>query len=211
MVKIEVLSHYLFDEKMKDMNLNDDNVEYTNIAFISIIGTTECLKYYLEEENTKHYFGNHRNVLNLEFDDISEDVLYNGHHFKTMRMEQAEMAINFIEENIENGVESFIIHCRAGMSRSRAFGEFIYRYCKENGIDVDYSDRNDYTTMLNAGALTRLNHAYWKKHNMNEYEDGKKDYPEELVNPPIREINRERKREAWRINEGRRPYERSKD
>jgi hypothetical protein len=189
-LRITVLSHYRFDEKMKELGLNDKNVEDTNKAFISIIGTPECLTYYLDEGKTKHFFKDHPNVLNLDFDDIEDDVLYNGHLFKTMRMEQAEKAIQFIEDNINKGVESFDIHCRAGMSRSRAFGEFIYRYCKEHDIEVEYKDRDDYTTVLNAGVLRRLNHAYWKKNKLRFYEDGKTEYPRDLVEPTVREINR---------------------
>ena len=188
-MKLRVLSHYLFDEDMKQMGLNDTNVEDSNKAFISIIGTPECLKYYLDEGDTKHYFADHPNVLNLDFDDIDSDVMFNGHLFKTMTMEQAEKSIQFIEDNINKGVESFDIHCRAGMSRSRAFGEFIYRYCQEHGIDVEYEDRNDYTTVLNQGVLRRLNHAYWKKHNMNEYKNGNTEYPKDLVEPKIRVVN----------------------
>jgi protein-tyrosine phosphatase len=190
-LKIEVLSHYLFDEKMKEMGLNDNNVEDTNMAFISIIGTEECLKYYLDEGNTKHYFKDHPNVLNLEFDDIGTDVMYNGHHFKTMRMEQAEKTVDFIETMIEKGVDVIKGHCRAGFSRSRAIFEFIYCYCIENGIEVEYSDRNDYTTFVNQGVLRRLRHAYWKKHNMNEYEDKNAEYPDDLLNVPIEVINTE--------------------
>lgn len=189
-LRITVLSHYRFDEKMKELGLNDKHVEDTNKAFISIIGTPECLTYYLDEGKTKHFFKDHPNVLNLDFDDIEDDVLYNGHLFKTMRMEQAEKAIQFIEDNINKGVESFDIHCRAGMSRSRAFGEFIYRYCKEHDIEVEYEDRDDYTTVLNAGVLRRLNHAYWKKNKLRFYEDGKTEYPRDLVEPTVREINR---------------------
>jgi hypothetical protein len=80
------------------------------------------------------------------------------------------------------------------MSRSRAFGEFIYRYCKEHNIEVEYKDRDDYTTMYNYGVMIRLNHAYWKKHRMNMYEDGGSDYPQELVNPPVRVIERKNNR-----------------
>ena len=190
MLKIKVLSHYLFDIDMKNMSLNDENVENTNRAFISIINTPECLMYYLDEEKTKHYFKDHPNVLNLDFDDIEEDVMYNGHHFKTMSMEQAEKTVDFIETMIEKGVDVIEDHCRAGMSRSRAVAEFIYRYCLENDIEVEYSDRNDYTTMLNSGVLRRLNHAYWKKHNLRQYEDGNTEYPRDLVDIQIREINR---------------------
>lgn len=191
-LKIEVFSHYLFEEKCKEDNLNDQNVENEKEkCFIDIIGTPECLKYWLDEEKTKHYFNNHPNVLNLEFDDISEDVMYNGHHFKAMRMEQAEKTVDFIESNIENGITYIRICCRAGYSRSRAVAEFLYRYCKEHDIDVVYEDRNEFTTFINQGILRRLNHAYWKKHNLEEYADGNKEYPDEFINVPIREINRE--------------------
>ena len=168
-MRIEVLSHFLFDEKMKELGLNDDNVEGKNMAFISIIGTPECLKYYLDEEKTTHYFKDRENVLNLDFDDIGEDVEYNGHLFKAMTMKQAEDAVEFIEKVVNDNIDEMYIHCRAGYSRSRAFGEWVYRYCKEHNIDVEYEDRNDYTTMLNQGVLRRLNHAYWKKHHINGY------------------------------------------
>lgn len=199
-MKLVVLSHYRFDEEMRKMGLNDDNVESQNMAFISIIGTPECLNYYLDEGDTKHYFKDHKNVLNLEFDDIGDDVMYNGHLFKTITMEQAEKTVDFIERMIENGVNSIEGHCRAGMSRSRAIFEFIYRFCMEHSIPIDYPDRNDYTTMYNHGVLSRLNHAYWKKHRLMQYEDENADYPDELVNTPVRTINRQRTREAWRLN-----------
>lgn len=187
-MKLKVLSHYLFDEDMKEMNLNDNNVEDVNMAFISIIGTEECLKYYLDESNTRHYFKDHPNVLNLDFDDISTDVNYDGHIFRTMSMEQAEKTVDFIEKIIRGGVECIEGHCRAGMSRSRAIFEFIYRLCNDKGIEVEYEDRNDYTTILNQGVLRRLNHAYWKKHKMNCYANGE-DYDEELIHPEIRKIH----------------------
>ena len=188
MVKIIVLSHYLFDEEMRKMHLEDKNVEQTKMAFISIIGTQECIKYWLQE-NDKHYFKDHPNVLNLDFDDIEDDVLYNGHKFQTMNMEQAEEAVNFIETMLDK-VDTFFIHCKAGMSRSRAFGEFIYRICIERDIEIVYEDRDDYTTVLNHGVLRRLNHAFWKKHKINGYEEEGSKYPNDLTNPPLRVINR---------------------
>jgi hypothetical protein len=201
-MKIEVCSHYAFDNAMKHtLHLNDDNVEDSGMAFISIIGTPECLTYYLDEGDTKHYFKDHENVLNLDFDDIGTDVIFNGNHFKTMNFEQAEKAVDFIEKMLDKGVTLFMIHCRAGMSRSRAFGEFIYRLCMEKGIDVDYADRNDYTTMLNGGVLNKLTHAYWKKHNLSMYGDGQTDYPQELVNPEPVVIDRENWKHAWELNE----------
>ena len=189
-MKIEVLSQYNFDERIKQQGIDDSNVENDGkTAYISIIGTPECLTYYLDEGNTKHYLKDHPNVLNLEFDDIGDDVMYNGHHFKTLTMEQAEKTVDFVDKMIEDDVCYILIHCRAGMSRSRAFAEFISRYCEDNGIDVNYSDRCDYTTMLNYGVLNRLMHAYWKKHKMRQYEDDNAEYPEEFINPKVITIN----------------------
>lgn len=188
-IKIIVLSHYLFDEKMRDLHLNDDNVENENSAFISIIGTEECLKYWVRE-NDEHYFKNHPNVLNLEFDDIGEDVIYNGHYFKTMHIDQGEKSFEFIENMISSGKNTFYIHCKAGYSRSRAFGEFIYRYCMENDIEVDYEDRNDFTTMYNVWVFNVLNHVYCKKYMLKWYSEDNTDYIEEIKTPSIREINR---------------------
>lgn len=194
-MKITVLSQYLFDTDMKMMGLNDNNVEDTNMAFVSIVNTEECLKYYVERV-IKHFFKSHPNVLNLDFDDSPCDIMYNGHHFKTMNIEQAEKTVDFIEEMIKKGVDEIIIHCLAGYSRSRAIGEFIYRYCKENEIEVKYSDREDYVNAYNPHVLRILNHAYWKKHKLNEYAEEDKDYPDDLINIPIKEINRERKKKT---------------
>lgn len=187
-MKIEVLSHYLFEEKCKKDGLNDENIEdKKDKAFIDIIGTEECRKYYLMEEMS-HYFKIHSNVLNLEFDDLSEDVEYDNHVFKAMTMQQAEKTVDFIEKMINDGVMYFRICCRAGYSRSRAIGEFIYRYCTEHHIEVEYADRNDYSTFLNQGVLRRLNNAYWKKHKENGYDEEGKGYPEDLLDHTPRHI-----------------------
>jgi hypothetical protein len=187
-LKIEVLPHYLFEEKCKEDGLNDENVEdKKDKAFIDIIGTEECRKYYLMEE-MQHYFNNFSNVLNLEFDDLSQDVEYDGHIFKAMTMEQAEKTVDFIEKMINDGVIYFRICCRAGYSRSRALAEFIYRYCVEHHIEVEYTDRNDYSMFLNQGILRRLNNAYWKKHKENGYDEEGKEYPEDLLDHTPRHI-----------------------
>ena len=199
---IEVLSQFHFDERLREQGIDDTNVEDTTMAFISIIGTPECLTYYLDEGKTKHYFKDHDNVLNLDFDDISTDVIYNGHRFKTMTMEQAEKAVDFIDKILDEGLTTYImVHCRAGMSRSRAFGEFIYRRCLEKGDTPNYPDRNDYTTMLNQGVLRRLEHVYKKKHRLDMYEQEGINYPEDLINSEPTVINRGGERYAWELNE----------
>lgn len=188
-MRIEVFSHYMFDEHMKQMGLNDTNVDDSNMAFISIIGTKEFINHYLHEKETKHYFNDsHKNVLNLDFDDISTHVNYYGHLLKTMTMEQAEQTVEFIENMIEKNVEVFKIHCRAAFSRSRAVAEFIFRYCQEHNIDVEYDDRDEYITLYNQEVLRKLRHAYWKKHKLNCYANGE-DYDNDLIDIPIFTIN----------------------
>ena len=126
---IEVLPQKAFDRICAEFNVDDSNVEteFDNNAFISIIGTPECLKYYLDEEKTKHWFdSNHSNVINLDFDDISSDEIeYKGHIFKGISDKQAEELFDFIEKNIG---KNFFIHCRAGRSRSMAVGAFIKNF-----------------------------------------------------------------------------------
>lgn len=158
---IEVMSHKDFDYDMKMSGLNDDNVENVkDIVFISIIGTEDCNKYYLNEPDTKHWFSkNHTNVLNLEFDDISEDREYKGHLFKALSIDQAKQIVEFINRNINDGAITFKIHCRAGISRSRAVGEFIAQLIELDG-EVDYHGREQYINHLNVDVLTKLKRIY---------------------------------------------------
>jgi len=162
MKTIKVLSQNLFDIYCANIGLNDSNIEdYKDYVYISIIGTPECLKYYLDEGNTCHYFSSdHENVINLEFDDISEDEMeYNGHIFRGLSMEQAEKLFKFIEKNID---KNFIIHCRAGHSRSQAVGSFIKDF---------YPDFESYTILpyCNKDVYRKLSRCYYKKYNP-EYE-----------------------------------------
>ena len=127
---IKVLPQGVFDQEMEDRMLDDTNVEcVTDEAFISIIGTEECLVHYLDEPYTEHWFKvDHPNVLNLEFDDVDHDIEYKGHVFKGISEEQAERTVAFIEANLG---KNFTIHCRAGKSRSQAVGKFIFSQYKE--------------------------------------------------------------------------------
>jgi len=191
-ITIEVLSHKLFEERCLADGLNDNNVDACDTAFIDIIGTDECLKYYLNEGDTKHYFSQgHDNVMNLEFDDLTTNVLYDGHIFKAMTIFQAEVLLDFIERNMNNcNITKFRICCRAGISRSRAVGEFIYRYCVDNGILVNYNEREQYVTLYNVYILSLLNNVYWKKYSINGYSVGM-DYPEYIRNIPLVKVEKE--------------------
>lgn len=116
-------SHQDFDLYCEANGWNDDNVEeLTDKAFISIISSEECQKYYLEEDEVHWFKREHPNVINLEFDDITEDIVKDGHKFSAMTEEQAKKIFDFIENNLG---KNFSIHCRAGISRSGAVCSFI--------------------------------------------------------------------------------------
>lgn len=131
---IIILPQSSFDELCENNHWDDNNVESLHdTAFVSIIGTKDCLRFYLEEDETKHFFSDgHPNVINLDFDDISSETInYEGHTFYSINKEQAHELFEFIERNIEEGKTRFICHCRAGYSRSQAVGTFIYDFYRD--------------------------------------------------------------------------------
>lgn len=157
---IHVLSQDAFDDKMVELGLDDSNVEnYPNSLFVSIIGTKGSLDEYLHEEDTKHYFqANHTNVINLDFDDVDEDTEYNGVNFKAMSTSQSDKLAKFLDDNIshDNDMEIYI-HCRAGISRSRAVAEYIARHYQ---VSYDEDERKSFYSHLNHGVLRKLERSY---------------------------------------------------
>lgn len=164
---VNVKSQCDFDLECEAAGINDSNVEnIKDTAFISIIGTPEILESYLNEPNTEHWFKEeHSNVLNLEFDDVSKDRTFeyeNGYgekitiHAFAMSKEQAKKCVDFIENNLG---KNFKIHCRAGVSRSAAVGEFItqmyeqYQHIKLMGTP-------------NSGVLADLKNEFYRRNNM---------------------------------------------
>lgn len=115
MAKILVYSIGSFNYLMDMNNIDDNNVESLDMsAFISICGNEE-----------QHYFNrDHANVLNLDFEDVSNDVYDDNGKLlaRVMSDEQAEKAVRFIKQNVG---KDFYIHCSAGISRSQAFFRFI--------------------------------------------------------------------------------------
>ena len=96
-----------------------------DIAFISIECTDDCAKYHLEEDN-KHYLKPANNVLNIDFDDCDKDEDIDGEHVaRAITDEQGEEILNFVLANLG---KHFIIHCRAGASRSQAVRKAML-YC----------------------------------------------------------------------------------
>ena len=115
-------SHAEFDEECEKCGYNDSNVP-EDIAFISITGTQDCQKYYLEEEEHHWFKQSKENILNISFDDIRNDqIKWKGHIFYGLSQEQAREIVDFVEKNIN---KDFWIHCRAGLSRSQGVVRFI--------------------------------------------------------------------------------------
>lgn len=152
---IDVLSQRDFDDKMKEMGLDDSNVEQMNdSAFISIIGTKECLDNYLHEGATEHFFkSDHDNVINLDFDDVDSDCEHEGVHFSGISKEQAMRLVIFIDRASTLNCKDVYVHCRAGISRSRAVAEYIARHYS---MHYDGQERKLSYNHLNHGVLRRL-------------------------------------------------------
>ena len=85
-------------------------------AYISICGTIDSgEKHKLDPD----FF----NVLNLDFDDIGEEEIPWGNYvLKGISDSDAEAVVKFIEKNKD---KNFMIHCRAGQSRSQAIIRYV--------------------------------------------------------------------------------------
>lgn len=109
MKKAFVFSRNGFNKFMKDNNINNENIP-KDWAVVSI-----------GEPFTKncHYFKDADNVLNIDFWDVTD---YYQDGYEGINDDQARVAYNFIKQNIG---KDFYIHCKAGVSRSQAFGRFL--------------------------------------------------------------------------------------
>ncbi len=165
---IHVFSQNDFEKKLRDLGLNNSNVNESDCAFIQIIGTPECRQYYLNDDR-RHYFVNcdSPNVLNLEFDDIDGDsITWKGHIFKGINEEQAKQCVEFIEKN--KG-KNFFISCRAGKSRSQGVCRYILdMYGNEYGYDETKSCRKDNPCLTpNIRVVTMLKREFYKLNGYN--------------------------------------------
>ncbi len=162
-IRILVFSHQQFDNVCEAHGWDDSNVEsLEDMAFISIIGTDECRKFYMNDERDHWFRENHNNVLNLEFDDLFSDKMYKGHLFKAMNEEQARLSVDFIENNIG---KTFFIHCHAGISRSQAFFRFITDFFP-NIYSKDCGRKDNMCVNPNLAVFSSLRRAFYEKHNV---------------------------------------------
>ena len=125
-MKVIVISRAMMNswlDKKMDL-LNSDNV-----AIISINTYTHWNGQFEEETPFDKFedFTNNKNLLKLWFDDVSEPTTWNGMEDKLFNADDARKVVEFIKEKQDN-VDTFIVHCTAGISRSGAVGMFIKDY-----------------------------------------------------------------------------------
>lgn len=151
--KIYVMPKVQFHEILEKNNINDLNVgEFTKIAFISI---NDSSGEYYHDPLFNH---NHHNVLNLWFDDVEHDMQIsptNKDVTKAFTKKQAVKIIEFLESN--KNVNTVLIHCAAGISRSGAVGRVALEYLKG---DRDFFKINNNHISPNARVERMLNEAW---------------------------------------------------
>lgn len=91
-----------------------------------------------------------RDVLTLYFDDIEEPE----HGLRLISFPQAIAIVKFIKTHSED-VDTLLIHCFAGVSRSRAVGAFAREI-----LDIPPTDETDYNEYVYA-----ILHRVWKELN----------------------------------------------
>lgn len=145
---IKVYSQIDFNNVMKSNGIDDSNVENEKDSiFISITNRNGEIEHWFKE--------NHKNVINLDFDDTSSD----NEELRTISDKQAESLMLFIDDNLSKSKDDIdvYIHCLAGMSRSRAVAEYINRHYD---VGYDKRERDLYYNYLNHEVLNRLERKY---------------------------------------------------
>lgn len=137
--KVCVLSKMDFDKYCEGRRLNDMNVEEVgkDYAFISIICEKDANERYIKDREEHWFKENHVNVLNLEFDDVENECELRGVSFFPISEKQAKETVEFIERNLD---KNFIIHCRAGISRSQAIGQFLLENYDGHFVESEFSN-----------------------------------------------------------------------
>ena len=125
MNKLYCYNRWMFREMCEYSGWDRKNIP-ENSAFISICGTFECQSLVLFESEDHYLGGPRKNILNLDFDDITSEKVeipeYPGRYVTGITLAQAKEAVKFIKKNLG---KDFYVHCRAGHSRSQAFVRYI--------------------------------------------------------------------------------------
>lgn len=97
--------------------------------------------------------------LNLHFHDVIEEELIGTELWRTIDPSQAELIIDFVDDNIEKS-ECLIVHCQAGMSRSPGVAIGLSRY-------YQFSNENELRSQFphfNITVMKEIHKAWRKKH-----------------------------------------------
>ena len=158
-----------FNKIMSEAGIYRDSTNLSeNVAIISILDPEERRgeEYHYFYPNTK----NSDSILNIDFDDIDGDsdiwnnfyrtepdkfIVYKNELLKPITDKQAEEIVEFIIKNLG---KHFIIHCYAGVSRSKAVVQFIF----DTFDEYDKSDCKEWgdKEIPNKFVLKKLKEAY---------------------------------------------------
>ena len=160
MVEIHTLSVADFKRTMQNNDLYDSNIEMrTDLAVISIGNSfdDDLADDIFANGPSSHWFKRrHRNVLNLDFDDIAAPDEWKNlkkcDQYILFDDDLARRIVEFVEENRNAAV--WIVHCSAGVSRSGAVSKWLKDWLQvrygidANNVDGRYASPNPYVLMI---------------------------------------------------------------
>ena len=160
MVEIHTLSAADFKRTMQNNDLYDSNIEMrTDLAVISIGNSFEddLADDIFANGPSSHWFKRrHRNVLNLDFDDIAAPDEWKNMSKCTQYVlfdeNMARQIADFVDSNRNASV--WIVHCSAGVSRSGAVSKWLKNWLQvrygidANNVDGRYASPNPYVLMI---------------------------------------------------------------
>ena len=182
MVEIHTLSVADFKQTMKNNNLYDSNIEQrTDIAVISIGNSFEDGDpddIFSNGPSSRWFRHQHKNVLNLTFDDItapeqwqlnsesakqSEDSVpvengLSGSDCVLFDEEMARRLVQFVEAN--HAAKTWIVHCSAGVSRSGAVSRWL-KDCLKFKYGIEANNVNGRHSVPNALVLRILDNTLY--------------------------------------------------
>ena len=131
-----------FDNLCASSGWDDKNLPKDKV-FISICSTDDVKSTILREPEPHYFQRSSDQVLNLEFDDIATPFEFlDGSGFKIaegISLPKALKIAKFIDSNIAD--KDFIIHCRAGQSRSQAIVSYIlWLYGRKYDIETRFDN-----------------------------------------------------------------------
>ena len=160
MVTIHTLSAADFKHTMKNNDLYDCNIEQrTDLAVISIGNSfdDDLAEDIFANGPSSHWFRHpHRNVLNIDFDDIAAPDEWKNLSkcpgYVLFDEEMARKIAGFVEENRDASI--WIVHCSAGVSRSGAVSRWLKDWLdikygiEANNVDGRYASPNPHVLRI---------------------------------------------------------------